>query len=212
MPQAAPADPIRLHRHPLSGHCHRVELFLSLLGLPVELIDVDFAAGAHKRPEFVAMSPFGQIPVLQDGAVTLADSNAMLVYLAAKYADESWLPRDPVGAAEVQRWLSVAAGDVAFGPCAARLVTVFGVQLDHDAAKTRAVRLLEVLNGVLAGRRFLAGDGPTIADVAGYTYIAHAPEGGVPLDPHGEVCDWLRRIEALPGFTPMPATRAGLAA
>ena len=67
-------------------------------------------------------------------------------------------------------------------------------------------------DGALAGRLFLVGDRPTIADVAGYTYIAHAPEGGVPLDPHAEVRAWLRRIEALPGFTPMPATRAGLAA
>ena len=212
MPQAAPTSPIRLHRHALSGHCHRVELFLSLLGLPVELIDIDLASAAHKRPEFLSISPFGQVPVMQDGAVTLADSNATLVYLALKYADEAWLPRDPLGAAEVQRWLSVAAGDIAFGPCAARLVTVFGAQLDHDAAKTRAARLLAVLDGALTGRLFLVGDRPTIADVAGYTYIAHAPEGGVPLDPHAEVRAWLRRIEALPGFTPMPATRAGLAA
>ena len=77
---------ITLHRMALSGHCHRVELFLSLLGVPYRLVDVDLAKGEHKKPEFLAMNPFGQVPVLQDGDVTLGDSNAILVYLEAKYA------------------------------------------------------------------------------------------------------------------------------
>ncbi|HYD65400.1 glutathione S-transferase N-terminal domain-containing protein [Azospirillum sp.] len=81
----APAHPIRLHRHPLSGHAHRVELMLSLLRLPCEPVDVDLRAGAHKRPEFLAKNPFGQVPVIEDGDVTLADSNAILVYLALRY-------------------------------------------------------------------------------------------------------------------------------
>lgn len=88
-----PAKPIKLYRFSLSGHSHRVELFLSLLGLPVELINVDLAAGAQKTPEFLEMNPFGQVPVIQDGEVTLADSNAILVYLAGKYDDGRWLPR-----------------------------------------------------------------------------------------------------------------------
>ena len=59
------------------------------------------------------------------------DSNAILVYLATKYAASSRLPRDPEGAAAVQRWLSVAAGQIANGPAAARLVNVFGAKLDR---------------------------------------------------------------------------------
>ncbi len=70
----APAQAIRLHRLALSGHSHRVELFMSLLGLPFEIIDVDMLAGAHKKPDFLAMNPFGQVPVIEDGDVTLADS------------------------------------------------------------------------------------------------------------------------------------------
>ena len=89
-----PAQPIKLYRYPLSGNSHRVELFLSILGLPVELIDVDLAAGAQKTPAFLELNPLGQVPVIQDGGVTLADSNAILVYLANKYAAEQWLPRE----------------------------------------------------------------------------------------------------------------------
>lgn len=59
-----PTRPIRLHRMALSGHCHRVELFLSLLGLPCERVDVDLAAGQHKQPAFLALNRFGQVPVI----------------------------------------------------------------------------------------------------------------------------------------------------
>jgi glutathione S-transferase len=203
---------IKLHRMALSGHCHRVELFLSLLGLACEPADVDLRAGEHKTPAFLAMNAFGQVPVLQDGDVTLADSNAILVYLEAKYAPGRWLPRDPVGAAKVQRWFSVAAGPVAFGPAAARVVQLFGRSDDCAPMIARANQLLKVMEGELAKQAWLAGDAPTLADVANYSYIAHAPEGNVSLEAYPNVRAWLARIEALPGFVPMAKSNVGLAA
>ncbi|HEY9193188.1 MAG TPA: glutathione S-transferase N-terminal domain-containing protein, partial [Methyloversatilis sp.] len=80
------ASSIVLHGFRLSGHSHRAELFLSLLGLPFEFRQVDLAAGAHKQPEFLAKNPFGQVPVIEDGEVVVADSTAILVYLASRYA------------------------------------------------------------------------------------------------------------------------------
>ena len=172
---------IKLYRHALSGHSHRVELMLSLLNLDYELIDVDLANGAHKQVDFLHLNPFGQVPVIDDGGRVLSDSNAILVYLATKYdPDNQWLPTDPARAAEVQRFLSIAAGQIAFGPAAARLVNVFGASLNHDDAKARAADLLGVLETTLTLRDFLAKD-ISIADIAGYTYIAHAPEGDVDL-------------------------------
>jgi glutathione S-transferase len=206
------ASPIVLHGFRLSGHSHRAELFLSLLGLPFEFRQVDLAAGAHKQPAFLAKNAFGQVPVIEDGEVVIADSTAILVYLATRYAPGKWLPQDPAGAAEVQRWLSVASGLVAFGPAAARLVTVFKASLDADEAIARSHALLAVLQRVLAGRSWLVGTQPTIADVAIYTYVAHAPEGNVSLDAYPDVRAWLARIEALPGFVPMPASAVGLRA
>lgn len=202
---------ITLHRMALSGHCHRVELFLSLLGRQYEIVDVDLAQNEHKTPEFLAMNPFGQVPVLKDGDVTLADSNAILVYLEARYAAGQWLPRDPVGAARVQRWFSVAAGPVAFGPAAARVVQLFGRNDDCAPLVERANQLLAVMDAELGKQPWLAGREPTLADIANYSYIAHAPEGNVSLDPYPNVRTWLARIEALPNFIPMPKSRVGLA-
>ncbi|KVG89377.1 glutathione S-transferase [Burkholderia ubonensis] len=207
-----PSVPIRVYSFPLSGHAHRVRLFLSLLGVPFEVVDVDLAAGEQRRPAFLALNPFGQVPVIDDGGVVLSDSNAILVYLAKRYGDAHWLPDHPAGAAAVQRWLSLAAGPIAAGPAAARLVTVFGAPLDHEQAKRAAVRLFDVIDAEFAKQPFAAGAQPTIADIAAYTYIAHAPEGGVSLDPYPHVRAWLARVEALPGFVGMPPTRAGLLA
>jgi len=203
---------IKLYNFPRSGHAHRAELMLSLLQLPTELIFVDLAKGAHKTPEFLALNPFGQVPVIDDGGTIVSDSNAILVYLAKRYGSDDWLPQEPAAAARVQRWLSVAAGLVAFGPAAARLVTVFGYSFNTEEVINRAHALFTVMEGELSETPFLTGDKPSIADVANYSYIAHAPEGNVSLEPYPSIRAWLARIEALPGFVPMPRTAAGLQA
>jgi glutathione S-transferase len=197
-----PTPDLTLHGLRLSGHSHRVELFLSLLGLPYRFVEA-----LPPTPDLIRLNPLGQIPVLTDGDAVLADSNAILVYLAATYAPGGpWMPSDPLGAAAVQRWLSVAAGEVRFGPALARLVVVFGAKADAVRAKEIAARLLTFMDGHLTGRDFLAAAHPTLADIACYSYVAHAPEGGVSLVPYPAVRAWIGRIEALPGFLAMPAS------
>lgn len=203
---------MKIHHVTLSGHAHRAVLFASLLGLKPELIEVDLAAGEHKQPEFLALNPFGQVPVLEDDGVVVADSNAILVYLAKKTGRTDWLPEDPAGAAAVQRWLSVAAGELAYGPCAARLITVFGHDFNAEEVIARAHVLLARLERHLTGRQWLAADHPTIADVALYSYLARAPEGNVDLSAYAQVRAFLARIEALPGFVAIAERAAGLTA
>ncbi|MGV7030640.1 glutathione S-transferase family protein [Methylobacterium symbioticum] len=203
---------MKLYHHPLSGHAHRAWLFLSLLGVPHEAIEVDLKAGAHKRPEFLALNPFGQVPVLDDDGTVVSDSNAILVYVARKLGRTDWLPEDAEGEAAVQRWLSVAAGELAYGPAAARLVTVFGANFRPEEVIGRAHTLLGRLEAHLTGREWLVGERPTVADVALYSYLARAPEGNVDLSSYVNVNAFLRRIEALPGFVPFVQTPAGLTA
>ncbi len=197
----------RLHWHPLSGHSHRAQLMLSLLDREFDLIEVDVRSGAHKVPAFVQLSPFGQVPVLESEGEVIADSNAILVYLAIRYDTSGrWYPRDAVGGAKVQRWLSVAAGQLAAGPMTARLANVFGLPIDQAKAQAGAAALFSVMEAELARGPFLVGHHPTIADVALYTYTAHAPEGGIALEPYPAIRAWIGRIEGLPGFVPMTKT------
>lgn len=207
--------PLKLYRHVLCGHAHRAELALALalLGLPHELVDVDLATREHKAPDFVARHPFGQLPLLEDDGHFVWDSTAILVYLASKYdASGRWLPQDPAGRAAVQAWLSVASSLIAYGPAAARVITLFRTGADASEAIARAHGLFRVMEGELARRPFLVGEAATLADIAGYSYIANAPEGRVDLAPYPALRAWLARVEALPGFVPFKTSAVGLRA
>ena len=201
---------MKLYSFPLSGHSHRARLFIALTGIDADIVDVDLVGGEHKQPAFLALNPFGQVPVLDDSGLILADSNAILVYLAKTRAPD-WLPDDAAGAAAVQRWLSVAAGEIAYGPAAARLVTVFGAPFDTKEVIARAHSILALIDAELAGKTWIAADRPTIADVALYSYIARSPEGNVDRFGYGNVTAWLKRVEALPRFHPFEKTAIGIA-
>src|SRR3954471_2349640 len=202
-----PEPSITLHGTELSGHTHRVELLLRALDLSYRFVPAP--PQVRRSGQFLLLNPLGQVPVLQDTDVTLADSNAILVYLAKRYAAGStWLPEDSIAAARVQRWLSIAAGEITYGPNVARLIVTRGMPGDRDKAHAITDRLLRFMDKHLAKQAYLAAPHPTIADLACYSYIAHSPEGGIRLEPFPAVCAWLRRIENLPGFKPMPASPA----
>lgn len=194
---------LKLYGTPLSGHVHRVALLLRMLDLPYEFIE----AGAEVRQseQFRRLNPFGQIPVLVDGAQVLADSNAILVYLVKCYAPDShWLPESPFAAAQVQEWLSKAAGEVRYGPASSRLIAQFSAPEDYQSALAVAARFLPQMEQHLTDREFLATDNATVADLACYSYVAVAPEGGIALTPYPAIQRWVARIAALPGFFAMP--------
>lgn len=202
---------MKLYFHPLSGHSHRVRLFLSLLGIEHSLVEIDLFSKAQKSPEFLAMSPFGQLPVLDDDGEIFSDSNAILVYLAKKLGKTDWLPESPAAAARVQRWLSVAAGELMRGPASARLINVFGAKLDAADVIARAHAIFKLMEASLEGHDWIiAGAHPTLADIALYSYTARAPEGDVDLAGYPLIRAWLQRIEGLPGFVPFQQTLVGL--
>ncbi len=188
-----------------SGHSHRVRLFLDMLELPYRF---EAVPGDRRRtPQFLALNPLGQIPVLQEGETIIADSNAILVYLALAYDRERrWLPADPLHAARVQRWLSIAAGELRHGPGAARLIAQWGASGDPAQAGAIASKLLEFMERHLERSEWLGGGArATIADLANYSYIAHSAEGGIVLDEFPAILAWLARVQSLPRFSPMPS-------
>ena len=194
---------IVLYGTTLSGHTHRVELLLRAPGLEFDFVPAP--AEIRRAEAFRALNPLGQIPVLQDGDLTLADSNAIMIYLVRRYAPQSaWMPDEPVTAAQMQRWLSIAAGEVMHGPAAARMIAQFNFPDEPVRAERIANRLLGFMEDHLQQRSFLAAEHPTLADLACYSYVAHAPEGGIPLDTFPAIGAWISRIEALPFFKPMP--------
>ena len=192
---------MKLYDFPVSGNCYKVRLMLSFLGLEAELVPVDLAGGANRRDDFLRLNPKGQVPVLEDGALVLRDSQAILLYLARAYdAKGSWLSTDAATLGHIGSWLALSANEIAGGPAALRLVEIFGAKLDVEAARVKAGKACALIEARLEQGPWLVGDHPTIADVACYPYLSLAGDGKWSLDPYPRLQDWLRRFQALPGF------------
>lgn len=195
---------VKLYNFELSGNCYKVRLLCALLGVPVEITDMDLRGGEHQRSPHIDRNAFAQIPVLEDNGVTLRDSQAILTYIARKWGGDTWLPTDAASLATIVQWLMVAENEIARGPGDARLHDKFGRDVDVDAAREKAHRLLAIMDTHLARNEWLALGHPTIADIACMPYIAIGHEGGVTLERYPAVQAWIARIKKLPNFIAMP--------
>jgi len=203
---------MHLYDFHLSGNAHKVRNMLSLLDVEYERVRVDLLAGNQRRAEFTDMNPFGHVPVLVDDDVVIRDSSAILVYLGRKYGRGRWLPVDALGEARVAEWLATATSEVSEGPGRARLIEIFGASGDLVEARKIAHRIFAVFDRHLADKAFLACSVPTIADVANYTGLALAPEGGVEIQRYANVRRWFDRLATLPGFELAPFSSSTLSA
>ncbi len=196
---------IKIYGHEISGNAYKVKLLASLLGLEYEWVRIDLMKGEQKSPEYLARNPFGQVPALEDGDVTLCDAQAILVYLARTYGGDDWLPLDAIGLAQVVRWLSTAAGEVRQGVENARLFHLFGdgTKINIERATLKSQFILNQLNQHLSNRTWLEFERPTIADVAVFPYVALAKDGKIELDNYPNVLSWIERVKQLPNFVGM---------
>jgi glutathione S-transferase len=192
---------IRVHSTKASINGYKVRLFLSLLDLPYELVELDMYGGEHKREPFLTLNPFGQMPALEDGNYAIADSHACLVYLARKYDPSGrWLPADAESEAKVAEWLSKSANEVHQGPWMkrAKIRRPDAIKLADAEIDARCDHILRIMDAHLAKRDWLALDGPTIADISCFGPISMLKVSGYDTDRWPNVTRWLNRIKALP--------------
>ncbi len=179
-------------------------MLLSMLGLEHTIVPISLPDREQKTPAHLARNPLGTLPVLEDGEAVIYDSQAILVYLAAKHGGAAWLPTDPIGLATISQWLSFATNEIWNGPAIARACLRFKRDVDLDRAQVAGRTALAVMDAHLSTHDWLALDRPTIADIACYPYAALAEEGEISLAPYGALNAWFKRIEALPGYVSMP--------
>ena len=194
---------MKLYDAAASGNCHKVRMLLSILGIAHEVIPINLLGMEQKTSAHMARNPLGTVPVLEDGDVTICDSQAILVYLASKHGGEAWLPRDPVGQAKVQQWLSFAVNELWNGSALARANLLFGRDIDLARAQAAANISLAVMDQHLEANDWLALGRPTIADIACYPYSALAEEGEISLVPFAALAAWFERIKALEEYVSM---------
>jgi len=195
---------MKLYDFTLSGNCQKIRMMLAMLGIEYETKSIDLLDKGQFTPEFLAINPFHKVPVIDDDGFMLRDSAAILVYLARKYGKPEWHPDDAAQIAEIQQWLSFSVNEVFNGFAMARALIIFKRPGDHDAVVELSRQGLEIMEQHLKDHDWLALGRTTIADIACYPYTALIEEGHVSLDPYPAVCAWIARVEALPGYVPMP--------
>jgi glutathione S-transferase len=193
---------LQLHCFGESGNAYKAALTLTLCGLDWKPVFVDFFNGATRSPEFRALNPMGEVPVLVDGDTVLTQSG-VIQYHAAETSGR--LTGAPGEAREVLRWvlfdnhkLSGIAGPLRFNmnflPEARRSADVIAF------LSMRFGSALKVLDAHLAGRDWIVGDGPTIADTANCGYLYYDEPFTFDRKAYPNIDRWLGNIAALPGW------------
>ena len=180
----------------ISGNCLKVKFVADYLGLPHDWVEVSVLAKETRTPEFLAMNPAGQVPVVRfaDNGV-LAQSNAIILHLAQ---NTDLIPHDPFDRALMYQWLFWE--QYSHEPAIAVLrfqkhyLKKPDSEIDPNLPK-RCAGVLTLMNNHLAERRYFVGAGLSLADVVLVAYTRFAPQAGLDLAPYPNVSTWIGRVE-----------------
>ncbi|MEN3149755.1 glutathione S-transferase [Neorhizobium sp. IRAMC:178] len=192
-----------LYDFPRSGNCHKIRMFLSMLGMDYEKRYVDLLAAEQLAPSFESRNPLRQVPVLVDGDTVMRDSQAILVYLASTYGRQ-WLPASREGLGHAAEWLAFAGKEIATSLQPARLYHLTGLKTDIETAARASERVLFILEMHLQNQSWLVEGLPSVADIACFPYVALSHEAQISLSAYPAVRAWINRIRALPGYVEIP--------
>lgn len=209
---------MKLYADPITVNCRKVFAGFKLMDIPYEHVHVDYFKAEQKSEEFQKINPNMALPAIVDGDFVLWESNAILQYAADKYGKQEFYPSDPQTRADINRWLLWEASSW-FGSCYVYLVEncvkpVLNASPDSEVLEAQAEtfhRLAGILNERLANQEWIAGNQPTIADIACAAPMHLHGEQKLPLDPHPHLKRWMtQNVEPLacwqetyvgPGFT-----------
>jgi glutathione S-transferase len=201
-------DPLRLYDFPFSGNGYKLRLAMTQLGVAFDYVALDILKGESRTPEFLALNPMGQIPVLvlADG-VALRESNAILVWLTE---GTGLMPAGKLERARVLQWMNFEQSNIDKVLGRTRFLRAyphFRVVAEGEWAVWYAEghRAMAVLELELSDRDFLVGEAYSAADICLYGYVHSAEQGGFDLSPYPRVQGWLARVAAQPGHIPITA-------
>jgi glutathione S-transferase len=195
---------MRLYNVAYSGNSYKVRLLLAHLGIPCEIVEIDILKGESRTAEFLKINPNGRTPVLDDNGFILAESNAILAYLAC---GTNFLPDDQKKFGLVFQWMFFE--QYSHEPFIA--TSRFWLQHKPDSPEKTALlaskrdggwAALKVMEEHLTKNDFLVGD-YSIADIALFAYTHVSDEGGFPLNDFPRITAWIERMKTQPGFISM---------
>ncbi|MCH8618565.1 glutathione S-transferase family protein [Undibacterium sp. TS12] len=185
-----------------SGHSFKVRSFLLLAKIPHDYQWIDLAQARKDRPaEFVAVSRFGEVPVLLDEGQALCQSNAILIYLAQKYqrfcgsSNQEWQT--------ILEWLSWETNRIGFSVPNLRYALRWAPQPGEVLSflRDRGMLDLQTLDNALSSSEFLLPSGPSIADLSCSAYLYWLDQVAVDEGDFPHLQRWLARLRSLPCWT-----------
>ncbi len=199
---------MKLYHFP-SPNPQKVTFALLELGSDCEIAQMDLTKGEQRTPEFLALNPFGRVPVLTDGELSVWDSQAILAYLGEK-TGKLW-PTTPAGRAEALKWLFFLSGhvsppttDLVFNRIAMKLL---GGKPDEDAiarGEKALPAIIQILDGQLSNRKWIVGDDFTLVDCAYCPVLNALEKAGFSFDPFPHVKRYLAALRARPAWQNTP--------
>jgi glutathione S-transferase len=205
-----PARPI-LHTSPGSHHARRVALLIYELGLDVEFRPMDVRpkgmGGANDTPQFLALNPYGKVPVLQDGELVLTESNAIMGYLAERHGFSPLWPADLAERAQIAKWqflqaahLSPAADGLLYENVMKPMLRQRRDEVAVASLTQSFHRCASVLDAALSNGDYLVGGRVTSADLSVVSALMYARAAQIPVGEHAPLAAWMARMHERPSW------------
>ena len=193
---------MKIYGDSISGNCQKVRWTADYLKRSYEWIETDILQGQSRTPEFLALNPAGQVPlvILGDGR-PLAQSNAIILHLAE---GSDLIPADAYERARMLEWMFWEQYSHEPYVAVARFQVRYLGKAPGDLEPRlveRAKGALRRLDAALGESAFLANEGMSLADVALVAYTRVAPEAGFDLATYPNVVAWIARVEAALGIS-----------
>lgn len=198
---------LTLYDHIESQNGYKVRLALSNLKIDYEFRQMDMMGGEHKKDWFLKLNPNGKIPTIQDGDVSVWESNAILLYLGRKVAPNNLIPQDVTKLGAMLEWMFFETSMLQTSLQPLRFISVFIPKDKQDQSevmklKDKSMKALKTLDEHLSKHKFLADD-YSMADISCYGQIFPAPEFGIDLSGFKNIKEWQKMVESQPGYIEM---------
>ena len=195
---------MRLYNTPLSSNVRRVSLTAHVLGVPLELVEVDLLSDAD-RMRLLEINPNGKLPVLEDGDFMLWESCAIMQYLADQSPHQELYPQAPQARADINRWMFWACEHFAPAVGVLTFEHIWKGMIGMGEADARELargerdllQFAAVLDAQLAGRDWVTGKALSLADLAIAPSLMYMELGRLPLAQFPNLMAWFERIKAL---------------
>jgi len=193
---------MKLYTYPITPNALKIELLINAENIALDTEIIDLPQGEHKTRDYLAINPAGKIPVIVNGSQVVAESNAILVYLAQHHQSRLW-PYTIEAQTKVMQWLfwqasewSSVAGGFAFQRV---LRPAWGGQPNEKRLRVTGAGFesaCALLSSHLEKQRFLAGDQVSVADIAVGAFFIFRKEALMNIEQFEGLCRWLEELES----------------